>query len=64
MNFLVALWINSKFLFSQLESTSFQTPPHLNNKLIEKCEDFETVCDQIYFILVSSHTRFTAGSSY
>lgn len=37
---------------SKLESTSFETPAQLNDKLIEKCEDFETVCDQIYFILV------------
>lgn len=26
----------------------------MNDKLIEKCEDFETVCDQIYFILEQS----------
>ncbi|KAG2196968.1 hypothetical protein INT46_004467 [Mucor plumbeus] len=39
---------------NKFEATAFQTPPHLNDKLIEKCEDFETVCDQIYFILEQS----------
>ncbi|KAG2205416.1 uncharacterized protein EV154DRAFT_480289 [Mucor mucedo] len=39
---------------NKLEATSFQTPPQLNDKLLEKCEDFETVCDQIYFILEQS----------
>ncbi|KAG2237748.1 hypothetical protein BDF21DRAFT_253159 [Thamnidium elegans] len=39
---------------NKLEASSFQTPPCLNDKLLEKCEDFETVCDQIYFILEQS----------
>ncbi|KAL9557374.1 hypothetical protein MBANPS3_001398 [Mucor bainieri] len=39
---------------NNFEAAAFQTPPHLNDKLIEKCEDFETVCDQIYFILEQS----------
>ncbi|CAO3609886.1 unnamed protein product [Mucor fragilis] len=39
---------------NKFEAAAFQTPPHLNDKLIEKCEDFETVCDQIYFILEQS----------
>ncbi|GAA5807986.1 hypothetical protein MFLAVUS_001367 [Mucor flavus] len=39
---------------NKLEASSFQTPPYLNDKLLEKCEDFETVCDQIYFILEQS----------
>ncbi|KAL7312497.1 hypothetical protein PS15m_008253 [Mucor circinelloides] len=39
---------------NKFEAAAFQTPPNLNDKLIEKCEDFETVCDQIYFILEQS----------
>ncbi|GAN03032.1 hypothetical protein MAM1_0032d02482 [Mucor ambiguus] len=39
---------------SKFEAAAFQTPPNLNDKLVEKCEDFETVCDQIYFILEQS----------
>lgn len=39
---------------SKLEAVSLQTPPQLHDKLLEKCEDFETVCDQIYFILEQS----------
>ncbi|KAI9361495.1 hypothetical protein BD770DRAFT_408635 [Pilaira anomala] len=39
---------------NKLEASSFETPPYLNDKLLEKCEDFETVCDQIYFILEQS----------
>ncbi|KAI8327225.1 hypothetical protein EDC96DRAFT_532365 [Choanephora cucurbitarum] len=39
---------------NKLEATSFQTPPQLNDKLKEKCEEFEIVCDQIYYILEHS----------
>ncbi|KAI9481237.1 MAG: hypothetical protein EXX96DRAFT_538452 [Benjaminiella poitrasii] len=39
---------------SKLEASSFQTPRHLHDKLIEKCENFETVCDQIYYTLEQS----------
>ncbi|KAI8375228.1 hypothetical protein BD560DRAFT_393095 [Blakeslea trispora] len=39
---------------NKLETTSFQTPSQLNDKLKEKCEEFETVCDQIYYILEQS----------
>ncbi|KAI8981582.1 hypothetical protein BDB01DRAFT_173927 [Pilobolus umbonatus] len=34
--------------------TSLEPPSHLIHNLLEKCEDFETVCDQIYFILEQS----------
>ncbi|KAI8877199.1 hypothetical protein K501DRAFT_260802 [Backusella circina FSU 941] len=39
---------------NKLDLAAFPTPTHLVDKLLEKCEDFETVCDQIYFVLEQS----------
>ncbi|KAI8968223.1 hypothetical protein BDF20DRAFT_916776 [Mycotypha africana] len=39
---------------NHLEADSYHIPAHLNNKFLQKCEDFETVCDQIYYTLEQS----------
>ncbi|KAI9252385.1 hypothetical protein BDA99DRAFT_520960 [Phascolomyces articulosus] len=39
---------------SKLESESYATPSFLTEKLLDKCNEFETVCDQIYYILEQS----------
>ncbi|KAI8146681.1 hypothetical protein BJV82DRAFT_394288 [Fennellomyces sp. T-0311] len=33
---------------------SYTTPSFLTERLLEKCNEFETVCDQIYYILEQS----------
>ncbi|KAI7855458.1 hypothetical protein BDC45DRAFT_605094 [Circinella umbellata] len=39
---------------SKLESESYTTPSFLTEKLLDKCNEFETVCDQIYYTLEQS----------
>ncbi|KAI9315687.1 hypothetical protein BX666DRAFT_337452 [Dichotomocladium elegans] len=39
---------------SKLERGSLNPPSHLSAKLLEKCDQFETVCDQVYYILEQS----------
>ncbi|KAI9494866.1 hypothetical protein BDB00DRAFT_870864 [Zychaea mexicana] len=39
---------------SKLESESYDTPSFLTEKLLDKCNEFETVCDQTYYILEQS----------
>ncbi|KAI8097959.1 uncharacterized protein B0P05DRAFT_97742 [Gilbertella persicaria] len=39
---------------SQLQAPYSETPPQLTHKLVENSEEFETVCDQIYYILEQS----------
>ena len=47
------LMLNVFLQNSKLESESYTTPSFLTEKLLDKCNEFETVCDQIYYILVS-----------
>ncbi|KAI9270217.1 hypothetical protein EDC94DRAFT_581462 [Helicostylum pulchrum] len=37
---------------NKLEASSFQTPPYLNDRLLEKCEDFETKQKHEYYVSV------------
>ena len=50
----------ANFIFSKLESESHATPSFLTERLLEKCNDFETICDQIYYTLVKRLHRFLA----
>lgn len=38
---------------SRLDTESVQPPAALVESLTESCNQFETVCDQIYYVLVS-----------
>ncbi|ORZ13053.1 hypothetical protein BCR42DRAFT_419069 [Absidia repens] len=41
---------------SKLGMACTEPPPQLIEKLLEKCDDFDTVCDQLYYILEQSKT--------
>ncbi|KAG0182925.1 hypothetical protein DFQ28_003654 [Apophysomyces sp. BC1034] len=39
---------------NKLESAALQPPQHLIDQLLQKCDNFDTACDQIYYTLEQS----------